>query len=114
MPVSMAPTIERSWPKSLDRRAGNDMRAWLIKQAQQADGELPNGGPAVLAIIKEVADRHLVSVSDVLNERYSEPAVAARTEASRILRAGGLSLPSIGRIFRLHHTTILHYLRREE
>lgn len=60
-------------------------------------------------ITKEVADKHGVSVENMLSPSRWKELVAARGEAYyRIRRETTMSLPQIGRCFKRDHTSILN------
>ena len=65
-------------------------------------------------IIKEVADKHGVTVAQIKNHSHKMKIVKARQEAAyRMKTELLLSLPKIGRVMgKRDHTTILHAIRR--
>jgi hypothetical protein len=70
--------------------------------------------PRYRAIIREAAAEAGLSVATMLSKRRSKDAVSARRYAIRQLsHRHGLSSARIGRMFALHHTTVLHHLRND-
>lgn len=68
----------------------------------------------VREIIESVARRHSLSSSDIIGTNKKRCYVNARTEAIKLARElTVLSLPTLGRIFKRDHTTIMYHLRRE-
>lgn len=68
----------------------------------------------VREIIESVARRHSLSSSDIIGPNKKRRYANARTEAIKLARElTGLSLPTLGRIFKRDHTTIMYHLRRE-
>ena len=67
------------------------------------------------ALIAEIAERHEVSLADVLGPSRFQHVVRARFAAIRAVRQRypEMSLPQLGRLFNRDHTTILHALRKE-
>ena len=67
------------------------------------------------APIAEIAERHEVSLADVLGPSRFQHVVRARFAAIRAVRQRypEMSLPQLGRLFNRDHTTILHALRKE-
>jgi len=62
--------------------------------------------------VDKVADLLNVQPDFIINQKRSPKAVRGRTIVSRYLhKRKGYSLSRIGRLFGLHHTTILHYLK---
>ena len=80
------------------------------------------GMDLVREIAREVAQRHGVSMADILGERRFRPIVHARQEVAwrlaRLRHPDGscrFSLPQIGAwLGGRHHTTILHAIRAHE
>lgn len=68
-----------------------------------------------MQMIQRVADRHGVSLVDVMGADRDQAVSHARFEAMYRVRARfGDSLSQIGRLFGRHHTTVLHALQRYE
>ena len=66
-------------------------------------------------IVVTVAGQHGVTVQEMLSHRKDRQLCKARWEAMhRIRKETALSLPQIAHIFRRHHTTIMHGIRRWE
>lgn len=66
-------------------------------------------------IVAQVAARHGVSVDDLIGPSRQRTITRARHEAMWLMRqATTRSLPSIGRVFRRHHTTVLFGIREHE
>lgn len=66
-------------------------------------------------IIKAVAQKHLVTVKEMLSDRRDKHLAMARQEACYELRARTeLSTPQIGRLLNRDHSTVLHGCRRHE
>ncbi len=92
--IAVAAAIEQ-------RRANEILRTW--RQAWK---------PAI-PIIVATCERHGISLVDVVSKGRSLPLVACRQEAmARVAIETNLSLPSVGKIFRRHHATIIHAVRR--
>lgn len=86
--------------------------------------ELPKEGPPKVAngitiskipprqsrvIIETVAEKHGMSVDEIMSRSRKDRIVAARHEAFYLLREAGYSYPQIGRFFGgMDHTTALH------
>ena len=67
--------------------------------------------PTVRQIIKEVADKHGVSVGDILSARRPRRIANARREAMyRACTETGLSCSGIGRAFNKDHSTVIYAL----
>lgn len=66
------------------------------------------------AVLYDVCVEHRVMISDVMAKDKRPHILECRWEVIRRLRADGASLPDIGRRLGLHHTTVLHALRRSE
>ena len=66
------------------------------------------------AILKDVAEKHGVTVTEIKNHSHKMKIVKARQEAAyRMKTELCLSLPKIGRVMgKRDHTTILHAIRR--
>ena len=76
-------------------------------------------GPIARAILSETAADHGLPVAVMLEKIRSPDRVAARFDAMRRLRAvtrpdgrPRFSLPQIGAVLGLHHTSVLNGLRR--
>ena len=54
-----------------------------------------------------------INIQDIYSIRRCKHAVHDRRRAAKHLRDQGYSLPIIGDVMRKHHTTILHYLRKD-
>jgi chromosomal replication initiation ATPase DnaA len=93
-----------------DARAEAELILSGARAAPPAEHLLPS--PA--AILREVADRHGVSLASILGQGRAAELVAARHEAVALVHAArpDLSLPALGRIFKRDHTSILNALRR--
>lgn len=92
--------------------------------------ELPKEGPPKVAngitiskipprqsrvIIETVAEKHGMSVDDIMARSRKDRIVAARHEAFYLLREAGYSFPQIGRFFGgMDHTTALHGALKHE
>jgi chromosomal replication initiation ATPase DnaA len=73
----------------------------------------PNVPAAAYKIADAVAQEYGFPGPAIFIRTRREPLVSARIDAIKRIRAElGLSMPNIGRVFGLHHTTILHALRR--
>jgi hypothetical protein len=72
-----------------------------------------------LEFMREVAERNGLTVADIMGKRRKRRIIAARREAIYLVwlncRFGveqrRYSLPEIGRVFGLDHTTVLHHLK---
>jgi hypothetical protein len=77
-----------------------------------------NGFPHPLDAIEHVSNRHGVSVSKILSRDRRHHIVAARHAAiaevyvSCRIQGRRMSLPEVGRVFGLDHTSVLHALRK--
>lgn len=95
-------------------------RDWLMIEASpEPDSPTPPPSPMMprwKIILREVANKHKLNVTDLLSTRRPRNIVAARHEAMyRMKTETSLSLPSIGkRLGGLDHTTVIHGLRRYE
>lgn len=67
-------------------------------------------------IVREVCEKHGVSLTEIVGNRRAKDIVAARHEAFwRLSRETLMSLPRIGyRMGGKHHTTVLHGIRKHE
>lgn len=75
----------------------------------------PLGDERVAGIIRDVARKRGVPVALILTSKYRHGAISdARHEAivEACLRRPDLSLVQIGRAFRMHHTSVIHALRK--
>jgi hypothetical protein len=73
----------------------------------------PNVPASAYKIADAVAQEYGLLGPAIFIRTRREPMVTARIAAIKRIRAElGLSMPNIGRVFGLHHTTILHALRR--
>lgn len=77
-----------------------------------------NGFPHPLDAIEHVSSRHHVSVAKILSRDRRHHIVAARHAAiaevyvSCRIQNRQMSLPEVGRVFGLDHTSVLHALRK--
>ena len=62
--------------------------------------------------ITDAAERYGVLTSAVTSHNATGPAIEAKTTAIRTLRDNGWTLTQIGRVFGLHHTTVMYHLTR--
>ena len=90
------------------------IEAELIRSAAQAEAPAPHA-PAIDAILRDVCERHGVTLSALRGVGRQRELTAARHEAIRLAHAARpeLSMAALGRIFRRNHTTILHALRKD-
>lgn len=65
------------------------------------------------AVYERIASLRGLKMDDLTSERRSHCLVEARWVIMRELRNKGASLPQIGRLMGLHHSTVLHGLKRE-
>ena len=64
------------------------------------------------AAVEKVAETLKISKDDILNRVKSPLAIKARTVISKHLRNEyGYSYPQIGRMFGMHHSTIMYYVK---
>lgn len=64
-------------------------------------------------ILREVAERHRIPIDRLIGPSKLQRIVHIRFEAMYLIRQEtDLSFPNIGRIFGLHHTTIMNGCRR--
>jgi chromosomal replication initiation ATPase DnaA len=69
----------------------------------------------VRALVEAVAASHGVTVADIIGDRRIVKIAHARCAAYAAVRDGtNASLPSIGRWFRRHHSTVLAGIRSHE
>ena len=71
--------------------------------------------PAIREMVRSAAEMAEADPLDVIrgNGRMSKQVAEARRIAAVKLRHAGLSLPEIGRVFRMHHTSVMAMLRRQ-
>lgn len=62
-------------------------------------------------VYERIARLRGLKVDDLTSEKRSKSLVEARWVIMRELRRQGASLPQIGRLMGLHHSTVLHGLR---
>lgn len=68
-----------------------------------------------MRVIQRVANAHDVDVADIMGRDRTRAVSRARWEAIATIRQRfGDSMPMIGRLFGLDHTSVLHALRRFE
>lgn len=67
---------------------------------------------ATTSLVQRAADLYGVAVADITAGNRTPQVTKARQAAAWILREQELSLPQIGRILGLHHTTVLHACRK--
>lgn len=67
---------------------------------------------AARAACDQACEEHDVGIRDLMSPRRTPRLARARWRAMQIMRDRGASLPAIGRHLQLHHTTVLHGLRR--
>ena len=73
-------------------------------------GTVPAPKPKVAEVITEVAQRHGLTLADLVGPDRSHAVSRIRAEALYEARAiTGASYPLIGRIARRDHTTVLHH-----
>lgn len=58
------------------------------------------------------AETHTLTVRLMLSSSQAANVSAARLEVMRFLRERGYSYPQIGKVFRMHHTSVMHALKR--
>ena len=72
----------------------------------------PGASPRIKRLVAQIADKHQVTVREILGKRRYPRIVKARWEAiSCAHKETGYSLPKLGAIFHKHHTTIFNALR---
>ena len=81
-------------------------------------GDLVRAAPGKIpprSIIAIVAARHGLEVEAIMNGNNTKPAVECRHEAVAAVHAEypDMSLKRLGMVFKRHHTTILHALRKK-
>lgn len=65
------------------------------------------------AVLADVAKKHDVSIKLIRSTTREAYVVKARREALYLIRIlYGWSLPTIARQFRMHHTSVMHHIRR--
>ena len=64
-------------------------------------------------IIEKVCNFWGITEEELFGKERTNLYVKARREVSRELRKLGLSYPSIGKILKKDHTTIIHYLKSQ-
>lgn len=71
--------------------------------------------PSIREIQREVCAKHGITLHDLLSDRRQKHIVIARLEGYwRAYRETPRSLPTIGRAFRRHHTSVLSGIRAHE
>lgn len=69
--------------------------------------------PLYKRIMREICQKHQVTMVNLLSDRRARHIVAARYEAMyRMSEEAGMSLPAIGRRFNKDHTTCLYGIRK--
>ena len=61
--------------------------------------------------LRRAAAEHTVTARSLLGPSRHKNVVAARLEVMRFLRQRGYSYPQIGRLFEMHHATVMHHLK---
>lgn len=71
--------------------------------------------PGALALVKFAALKHGLRVEDIMGRSRLVNIVRARHEAIWLVKSHRpwMSLPEIGRIFNIDHTTVLHAIRKQ-
>ena len=64
------------------------------------------------SLIQRAADLYGVAVVDILAGSRALQVTKARQSAAWLLRGQGMSLPEVGRVLGVHHTTVLHACRK--
>lgn len=91
------------------------MRDWIILPCSQAlwDKQKNTKDRATIErCLSAAALAHGVSVAAILSSDRRRPYVCARWDAMAAMRDAGLSLPTIGRVFKRDHTSVMHGLRQ--
>lgn len=74
--------------------------------------------PAMPKRFKEVIEseclKYEIGIKELLSHRQYYPLPNIRGKICARLRDMGLSMPRIGALLGLHHTTVLHHLRQEK
>ena len=133
--MARARAVERRrwWGGSNTKRQpdiGSMIRAWQAQDAARREAERVAeearkrkaeaeerrriaSSDRVKSIIMAVSDEAGIPVSIILGRRRTAPIVAARWEAiARVAIETGWSLPRIGLVFGMDHTSVIHALRR--
>lgn len=58
------------------------------------------------------AETYTVTIRLILSSSHAANVSAARLQVMRFLRDRGYSYPQIGKVFRMHHTSVMHALKR--
>lgn len=92
----------------------DDLRAMRDFIDREIDSELQLLGAPLGSdsLVKRAADLYGVAVADMLGGARSPQVAKARHAAAWLLREQGMSLPEIGRLLGLHHTTVLYGCRK--
>lgn len=71
--------------------------------------------PGTLALVKFAALKHGLRVEDIMGRARIVNIIRARHEAIWLVKSHRpwMSLPEIGRIFNIDHTTVLHAIRKQ-
>lgn len=87
----------------------------LIRQIlKTGDDTLINHGGEIALLSRSIAEKHRVTVDEMIGKRRFGHLTAARFEAYAAAYKAGKSLSQIGRFFNRDHTTILNGIRRYE
>jgi len=81
-----------------------------IEERTNMEKELHRRG--LLGIARECAHAHCVKLEEMFSERRYGPIVHARHLMCAVLRARGMSYPSIGRVMLLDHTTVMQAVKK--
>jgi hypothetical protein len=87
------------------------LEAYPARQPRPAAQSLPPGA-SLPEIVSWVASQHGLPVAALRARHRGADVVRARWHAFADAHAAGFSLPRIGRWFGVHHTTVLHGVRR--
>lgn len=93
--------------------------ATIVAEAQVKVAAKVDAGPALPSVAEiqtATAERHGITLSALLGKGMARHIVAARYEAIRLAHAArpDLSSPSLGRLFRRDHTTVLRAIKMGE
>jgi len=64
-------------------------------------------------VLTEIAEKHGITVSDLFRKTRQQPLATARQEAIVGLKKLGWSVSRIARYFNIHHSTVIHALRKD-
>ncbi len=67
--------------------------------------------PRLLALVRKIVEARMLCLDDVCGRHRGPAAVAGRHECWWHLRSMGWSYPEIGRLWGVHHTTVMEAVK---